>query len=189
MTKKTKTTAIGLSIIALVIIGGLYFLYTFFSAFASPKIKMTTDYISTNRDFINGVSIEKIQVDSIGDKGYPVKYTVIYTTSCVIRHPIGRPPDPPDRIAFDKPGNYFWDEDTVEVPYIHKGLSRRSLDTTNRLWWLDKFGNHAICPLKFEREQWYFITVGNPQVTGIFFYIDRSGKEHQYFLASGVSPI
>jgi hypothetical protein len=43
--------------------------------------------------------------------------------------------------------------------------------------------------MKFDKEQWYFITIGDPQVTGIFFYIDNLGKEHQYFLASGVSPI
>jgi hypothetical protein len=57
------------------------------------------------------------------------------------------------------------------------------------LWWLNKFGNYPVCPLKFEKEKWYFITIGNPQVTGIFFYIDSSGKEHQYYLESGVSPI
>ncbi|RPD38987.1 hypothetical protein [Chitinophaga barathri] len=189
MTKKTKMAAIRLSVIALVIAGGLYFFHSFFSAFAPPEIKITKNCISTNRDFINGVSIEKIQVDLIGDKNHPVKYTVIYTTSCNIHHPIGRPPDPPNRIEFDKPGNYSWDEDTVKVRYIHDGLSRASLDTTNELWWLNKFGDHAICPIKFEREQWYFITMGDPQVTGIFFYIDKSGEEHQYFLHSGVSPI
>jgi hypothetical protein len=55
--------------------------------------------------------------------------------------------------------------------------------------WLNKFGKHPTCPIVFEQGQWYFITVGDPQVTGIFFYIDSTGKELQYFLASGVSPI
>jgi len=45
------------------------------------------------------------------------------------------------------------------------------------------------CPIELEKEQWYFFRLGDPQVTGIFFYIDKIGKEHQYFLASGVSPI
>lgn len=189
MTKKNKIAAIKFSLIALVIIGGLYFLYSFFSAFAPPEIKITKAYISTNRGFINGISIEKIHVDLIGEKNYPVKYTVIYTTSCNIHHPEGRPPDPPDRIEFHKPGKYSWDEDTVKVSYVHDGLSRTPLDTTNRLWWLSKFGRHAVCPIKFERGQWYFITMGNPQVTGIFFYIGKSGEEYQYFLESGVSPI
>ena len=160
-----------------------------FSAFAPPQLTITKDYISTNRDFINGVTIEKIRVDSIGDKGYPIKYTTVYTTHCGIHHPTNRPPEPPNKIEFNKPGKYSWDEDTIKVTYIHNGLSRQSLDATKRLWWFNKFGNYPVCPIKFEQGQWYFITIGDPQVTGIFFYIDNSGKEQQYFLQSGVSPI
>ena len=189
MTKKAKTIIITLSIIFLIVMGGLYLAYYFFSAFAPPKLTITKDYISTNNDFINGVAIEKIHVDSIGNEGYPIEYTIFYTTSCNIQHPTNKPPNPPNKIEFYKPGKYSWNEDTTKVRYIHNGLSRQSLDTTNKLWWLNKFGEHPVCPLKFEQGEWYFITIGDPQVTGIFFYIDSSGKEHQYFLASGVSPI
>jgi hypothetical protein len=64
MTRRTKTIIIIISAIALIVIGGLYFLKSFFSAFAPPKVTVTKNFISTNRDFINGVTIEKIQVDS-----------------------------------------------------------------------------------------------------------------------------
>ncbi|MBZ4191936.1 hypothetical protein [Niabella beijingensis] len=175
--------------ILLLIAGALYFLYSFFTAFAPPEVNITKEYISTNRDFINGISIEKLRVDSMGGEGYPVKYTVIYEISCNIHHPKDRPSEPPDKIYFGKPGRYSWDEDTTRIPYIHNGLSRTSLDSTGKLWWLRKFGDHPVCPIKFEPDQWYFITLGNPQVTGIFFYIDKTGKEHQHVLASGVSPI
>jgi hypothetical protein len=188
MIKRIKTVVVILTAILLVSLGGLISCVNF-SAFAPPKLTMTKDYISTNRDFINGVTIEKIRVDSIGDTGYPIKYTTVYTTSCNIHHPTNRPPEPPSKIEFNKPGKYSWDEDTVNVRYIHSGLSRESLDSTNKLWWLNKFGNYPVCPLKFEKEQWYFITIGDAQVTGIFFYIDKLNKEHQYFLPSGVSPI
>jgi hypothetical protein len=189
MRKRTKTIIIIFSVITLIVIGGLYFLKSFLSAFSPPKVTVTRDYISTNGDFINEVTIEKILVDSIGDKGYPIKYTTYYATSCNIQHPTNKPPNPPSKIDFYEPGKYSWDEDTIKVRYIHNGLSRQSLDTTNKLWWLSKFGDYPICPLKFEQEQWYFITIGNPQVTGIFFYIDKHNKEHQYYLESGVSPI
>ena len=189
MTRTAKRIIIIISAIALIVIGGLYFVKSFFSGFAPPKVRVTKDFISTNRDFINGVTIEKINVDSMGDNNYPLKYTVLYSTSCNIHHPTNKPPNSPSKIEFYKPGKYSWDEDTIKVRYIHNGLSRQSLDTTNKLWWLNKIGKHPVCPLKFEQQQWYFITIGNPQVTGIFFYIDSSGKEHQYFLASGVSPI
>jgi len=186
MSRASKTILIIASVIILLILGGLYFLKTFFSAFAPPQVTVTKDYISTNKDFINGVAIEKINVDSMGDNSYPLKYTVVYATSCNIQQPTAKPPS---KIEFYKPGNYLWDEDTIKVSFVHNGMTRQSLDTTNRRWWLNKFGKHTICPLKFDKEQWYFITIRDPKVTGIFFYIDKTGKEHQYFLASGVSPI
>lgn len=192
MKKKAKTilvfSLLTVSVIILLVVVAIFIFTSFFSAFAPPIVTVTKNHISTNRDFINGVTIEKINVDLMGDK-YPIKYTVLYKTSCNIHHPTNKPPNPPSKIEFYKPGKYSWDEDTIKVRYIHNGLARQSLDTTNKLWWLNKFGKHAICPLKFEQKEWYFITIGDPQVTGIFFYIDSSGKEHQYFLASGVSPI
>lgn len=189
MSRTVKIIVIVISIFTVLIIGVLYFIKSLFSSFAHPEVTITKDFIKTNREFINGVTIEKIIVDSMGKNNYPVKYTVVYTTSCNIHHPANKPPNPPSKIEFFKPGKYFWDEDTIKLRYIHIGLSRESPDTTNQLWWLNKFGNHPICPMNFEQEQWYFITIGNPQVTGIFFYIDNEGKEHQYFLESGVSPI
>lgn len=189
MSRISKIIVISISIIILLTAGGLYFIKSFFSAFAPPEVTVTKDYISTNRNFINGVTIEKINVDSIGDNNYPVKYTVLYTTSCKIQHSVNKSPNPLGKIEFYKPGEYSWDEDTIKVRYMHNGLSRQSLDTTNKLWWLNKFGEHPVCPLKIEQGQWYFITIGDPQVTGIFFYIDKDNKEHQYYLKSGVSPI
>ena len=183
MTKRIKTAFVILSIN----LGGLT--SCIFSALAPPKLTIIKDYISTDRDFINGVTIEKVRVDSIGNQGYPVKYTTVYTTHCGIHHPTNRPPEPPNKIKFNKPGKYSWDEDTIKVRYIHSGLAKESSDSTKKLWWLDKFGDYPVCPIKFENEQWYFITIGDPQVTGVFFYIDNLNKGHQYFLASGVSPI
>lgn len=54
---KGKMIAIG--IILILIAGGLYFLNYFLSALAPPKVTITPNYISTNTDFINGVTIEK----------------------------------------------------------------------------------------------------------------------------------
>lgn len=189
MTKRKKTIIIISSTIVLIAIGFLFFLRAFVGSFAPPKITISKNFIKTNRSFINGVSIEKLDVDSMGAEGYPLKYTSYYSTSCRIHHPANKPPDPPDKIEFSKPGKYSWDEDTIPVRYVHQGLSRQALDTASQLWWLNKFGKHPVCPISFEKQQWYFITISDPQVTGIFFYIDSSGKEHQYFLPSGVSPI
>ncbi len=189
MTKRGKILVIISTIGIIFTGGGICLLKQFLTALAPPKIEITKEYILTNKDFINGVTIEKIRVDSIGENGYPVKYTTFYTTSCNIQHPKDKPPEPPSKIEFNKAGNYSWDEDTVKVDYIHQGLSRLPLHSPNKRWWLNKYGKHAVCPLKFNPEQWYYFTIRDPQVTGIFFLIDKKGKEHQYFLTSGVSPI
>jgi hypothetical protein len=187
--KSRKSKIIAVSIFLVFVGGGLLLLYFFLTSLGPAKIIITKDFVKTNRDFINGVNIEKIQVDSMGTEGYPIKYTTLYTTSCNIQHPQGRPPEPPDEIYFQKSGKYNWDEDTVKIQYQHSGLTREQLSKSDKLWWLNKFGSHPTCPLSFDKEQWYYFTFGDPQITGIFFYIDSSGQEHQYFLASGVSPI
>jgi len=189
MTKGAKLIATILAVILLFFFGGLFFIYFFFSAFAPPKVVITENYISTNRDFINGVTIEKIKVDSVGNKNYPVKYSVTYWTSCGIDHPKGRPPNPPDKIYFKEEGKYWWTEGKVNISFIHEGLGRHTSDSTNRLLMSIGDKRFKTCPMEFEKEQWYFITIGDPQVTGIFFYIDNRGKKYQYFLPSGVSPI
>lgn len=187
MTGSAKRITIVSSLFTLLFAGALYFMYYFLSALGVPEVTVTTDAISTNREFDNGVTIERIRVDSIGDERHPVRYTVVYTASCNLDRRIAM--DAPDKIEFDKPGNYSWDEDTTQIRYIHEGMSREPLDTISQTWWLNKFGKHPVCPLKLEREQWYFIQISDPTVTGIFFYIDRNGKENQFFQPSGVSPI
>ncbi|MCB9262549.1 MAG: hypothetical protein H6607_09265 [Flavobacteriales bacterium] len=187
--KLAKGIMIAFSIILILVTGGLIFLNYFISALAPPKVKITTNYISTNNDFINGVTIEIIKVDSIGSENYPVKYTVTYLTSCHIVHPEGKPPNPPDKIYFSREGKYWWTEENVNIHFIHKGLSRKTTDSKHRP--VRSMGGTKLktCPLKFEKEKWYYITIGDPKVTGIFFYIDKNGKEKQYYLTSGISPI
>lgn len=176
--------------IFIVMIGsGLYLVRQFFSALALPEIEITKEYISTNQNFVNGVTIEKIRVDSIGEKGYPVKYTTIYTTSCNIHNSSVKSQGPVSKIEFNQQGKCIWKEDTVKVDHIHKGLSRQSVSSSEELWWLNRYGNHSVCPLTFEPEQWYYFILDDRRITGIFFYIDQIGKEHTYFLTSGVSPI
>lgn len=189
MAKSKKSKWITRCIILALLIGFICFIYSFLRALAPPEVTITEDCISTNRDFINGVTIEKLQVDSLGSEHYPVKYTVTYMTTCSIDYPKDRPPSPPNKICFAKPGKYWWTEETVNLPFIHEGLSRHSIDTTRNLFWSQGEKLFKTCPLRFEREQWYFITIDDPRVTGIFFYISKAGVAHQYYLESGISPI
>lgn len=184
-----KILIITSSIIVVLAVGGYILIIQFYSAFAPPKIKITTEYISTNRDFINGLTIEKIRVDSMAQDGTPAKYTVFYWTTCSIDHLEGQQPYLLNKIYFDKKGKYWWTEEGVDLKYIHKGLRRESLDNNNRIQMSIGENRFPTCPMEFQKEQWYFIRTYDQAVTGIFFFIDKNGKEHQYYIASGVSPI
>lgn len=156
-------------------------MYIFLRSLAPQKITISTNSITTNGKLEYKVSIEKIKVDSIGKDNHPVKYTAYYSTICHIY-------EPTDEIYINKTGNYRWTEDYGTSGYIHKGL-RRELDT-NKLSIARPYPyKYNYCPIKFEKEQWYFITVSDKQITGYFFYIDKDGKENQYNLYTGISPI
>jgi hypothetical protein len=76
MAKRTRTILVILSVVLLITVGVLYFITRFFKAFAPPEVTITEKYISSNHGFINGVTIEKLQVDSMGGENYPVRYTL-----------------------------------------------------------------------------------------------------------------
>lgn len=170
------------------VVGSGFLLYQFLTSLQSPKIEITENYISKNRDFINGINIERITVGSIGGNGLPAKYTMNCLTRCTIDHSKGRPPEPPDRIVFHKKGKYWWIEDKADFQYVHISLRRTTVDGKKRLPLSAGLERLRTCPIEFEREQWFFITLGDPQVTGIFFIIDKNGNMNQ-LMGSGVSPI
>ena len=189
MKHKKLIISIVVTSILLMLLAFIYGIYIFFSAFAPQKITITTTYISTNKDFINGVTIEKLKVDSLGTQNYPVKYTVTYKTACVIIHPQNKPPTPPNKIYFTKEGKYLWYQEFVNIPYIHNGLDRQTKELQERLMVITEQNTFKTCPIALEKDQWYFFTFSDPQITGIFFYINSMGKSTQYLFASGVSPI
>ena len=177
------------SVILILILGAGIFIYQFLTSLQPPKIEITENYISTNRNFVNGVTIERISIDSIGGNGLPAKYMVNYRTSCIIAPPNGKPADSPNKIVFQEKGNYWWIQKDADIQYVHKGLWRETVDEKKQLPLGEGLERLPTCPIKFETEQWYFITIGDPQVTGIFFIIDKYGNENQYPVSSGVSPI
>lgn len=177
------------SLLIVVVAGGLFLLNQFVGAFALPKIEITAERITTNGDFINGITIEQLEVDSLDGDGIPARYTVYYQANCYIDRPEGSRPVGPKKIYFDKTGNYWWTAEEVDITYAQDRFTRELLTapipSTNR------FGGKRLqtCPIKLQKEQWYFFRVRDPRVIGLFFYIDKDGKEHQKYIASGVSPI
>ena len=64
-----KAIVVLISASTVIIISGFLLLKYFLGAFANPKIEITKDYISTDQDFENGVTIEDVKVDSFGIEG------------------------------------------------------------------------------------------------------------------------
>ena len=99
--------------IIVLVLGAVFLSYQFLTSLQAPKIQITENYISTNQNFTNAVTLEKISVDSIGRNGLPVKYTVNYWTRCYIDLTKGRATEPPDKIVFSEKGDYWWIEEEV----------------------------------------------------------------------------
>ena len=150
---------------------------------------MTREYISTNRTFNNGVTIESITVDSIGANRYPVSYTVTQMTSCNLTAVVDKITVSPSKIYFKVPGDYSWYTENVRIPMIHEGLGRRTSDSTDRLPFAHGKNSSKVCPLQFESDHWYFIQIGDPKLTGIFLYVTKDWYSQLYYIESGVSPI
>ncbi len=186
LNKIAKVILILAAFFLIIAIGALYYFNKFLKALAPPEITITQEYISTNYSFINGVIIEKLTVDSMGNEDYPVKYVVTYRTRCSIVRPVDKSPK---KIKFKEEGRYTWNEENVNIPFTHEGMERESTDSAKRVPLIFGEQQFATCPIKFERGQWYFFIIGDPRTTGIFFRIDENGKEHQYYIESGVCPI
>jgi hypothetical protein len=189
MNRKTKINIFFISILLVIGIGGIYLLFSFLKALAPPKVLVSRNSIRSSNGFQNGFAIQKLSVDSIGGNQYPVKYTVVYSTSCKFYNSEGSYVPSPNYVEFDKNGLYSWDEDTGHLRYDYTEMTKRDLDSLNSLWRLRRVGKHSTCPIEIVEGQWYLFTVDDPRVTGIFYHIDSLGKEVQYFVPSGVSPI
>jgi hypothetical protein len=166
----------------------LYFLYSFFSAFSPTKVSISESSISSSVSLINPIYIERIRVDSIGEQGYPVRYQIEYITVCSITQVGGKPPKGVREISLKSPGRYTWKEGIVNSPALHEGIHRSVSDTIYNTIWSEST-NLNVCPLTFERNNWYFIKFGDPTLVGTYIHLDNDGKMHQFNVYSGVSPI
>lgn len=190
MTRSNRNTLIIISaIIVAVVVGGIYFIIRFFSALAPAEITITNTEISSSRGFINPITIEKLKVDSIGEEQRPVKYVIEYLTTCAIKQEAGKPPESLNKIKLNGPGRYTWSQQVVNIPITHEGTSRSRMDSMEGIIWSLGSQNLDLCPIKFETENWYFITFLDPQIVGAYIFINKKGELRQFMTYTGVSPI
>ncbi|HMK25656.1 MAG TPA: hypothetical protein VK483_06470 [Chitinophagaceae bacterium] len=188
MTRRSKYLFI-IFIIILIIAGAFYFITNFFRAFAPDNITISKTEIKSSNGFINPITIEKLRVDSIGEEHRPAKYTIVYLATCAIKQSEGKPPVPLKSIKLTHTGRYSWSEENVSIPMLHTELSRTRLDSSQGIIWSIGSQRFDICPIKFEPTNWYFVTFLDPQIVGIYIYIDDKGSIHKFAAYSGVSPI
>ncbi len=191
MTKKTSIILLIFLTIGLIFFIGFYFAHRFLSALAPDEIKITETEISSSYGFINPITIEKLRVDSIGKEQRPVKYSIEYLTTCSVKQEGGKPPVPIRNIKLNEVGRYTWSEEKRNIPIFHPDgySSRIRMDSIQGIIWSMGSTQLETCPLRFEKGSWYFVNVLDPQIVGIYFYIDSSGTLKQYPTYSGVSPI
>jgi hypothetical protein len=191
LTRKTSTILLIFLAGGLLAIVGLYLVRSFLVSFAPDEIVITKTEISSSDGFVNPITIEKIKVDSLGNEQRPVKYSIEYLTTCSIKQEGGKPPVPLKSIKLNESGRYNWSEERRSIPIVHAdGYSKRTRkDSVQDIIWSLGSNQSATCPLKFEKGSWYFINFHDPQIVGIYIYIDSSGALKQYPAYSGVSPI
>ena len=133
------------------------------------------------------VTIEKLRPDSLGKGGRPVRYFVEYVARCTIKQ-IDGAPVALKQIQLNEPGRYRWSGEKVNIPIIHNdGFSKRS-DSARKLTFAPQGQKLAVCPVKLENGNWYFLNFGDPVIIGVYIHIDLGGVFKQYIAYSGSSP-
>jgi hypothetical protein len=176
-------------ILGSIAVGAVYLFNTFCRSFAPDKIVVTKVEITSSRGFVNPITIEKLKVDSLGREQRPVKYTIEYVTTCSIQQKDGNPPVALKKISLVESGRYSWSQENVNIQIVHPDGYSKRIRSSERLIWSSGDPKFESCPLVFEKESWYFINLLDPQIVGVYVYIDSIGNLHRYTTYSGVSPI
>ena len=195
MTARSRN--IFISIILLISCGCIFLFISLFNYFTkknltdlgSDKIVISEKTIISSHGFINPVTIEKLKIDSIGPEQRPVKYEIVYIATCAIKQANRIPPVTLKKIALDKPGEYSWSEEKVNIPIYHMGLLRKRMDTVQSIIWANGTQRFDTCPIKFEPGNWYFVTFLDPEIVGVYIFVENDGSFRQFMTYSRVSPI
>jgi hypothetical protein len=171
--------------IIMLVVGVFYFSNFLSRAYSPPNVVVTKNEIISSGGFMDPVSIEKLKVDAVGESKRPTKYTIEYIATCHIKQKDGELPVALDEIILNVPGRYSWSEENVHISIVHpEGVSKR-IDTVRRSILSMGHQNFSICPIKFEKGNWYFINFGDPIFIGVYVYIDQAGTLYQYAAYSG----
>jgi hypothetical protein len=189
MTKGTKSTIIIVVISLLIIVFGvLYFKKSIFNRYSPPEITVTKNEITSSGGFSEPVAIERLKVDSFGKEKRPAKYTIEYVATCVIKQKDSEAPTALKTIQLNEAGTYNWSGQNARISIIHPdGFSKRINSAQTSI----SMGQptFAICPLKFESGNWYFVNFQDPVFIGVYVYVDTSGVLQQYAAYSDRSPV
>jgi hypothetical protein len=193
LTKGARNVSLLVLAVVLLVVGSIflftYFVRSFFSAFRPAEITVTKTAITSNRGFINPITIEKLKVDSFSEEQLPVKYVIEYLTTCSIKRVEGKPPVGLKKIRLTQPGRYSWSQEKVNIPITHVDRYRKRNDSGGGMIWSTSTERSAICPINFQKGNWYFIDFLDPGIVGIYIYIDSNDRVRQHTVYSGVSPI
>jgi hypothetical protein len=135
------------------------------------------------------VTIERLKVDSFGKDKRPTKYIIEYLTTCTIKQKDREPPVSLNEVKLNEPGRYSWSEENVRISIVHPDGPSNRIDSAQRSIMSRGNQNFSICPLKFEKENWYFINFQDPVFIGVYVNIDETDSLHQYAVYGKKLPI
>jgi len=188
MTKGTRNViAISLAFLLFLALGGYYLGNIFGRAYTPPDINVSLNEISSSGGFMDPITIEKLKVDSIGKEQRPVKYVIEYVATCTINQKQGEPPVALDQVEFNEAGRYSWSEEKVNISIFHSDGFTNRIGSPQRAISSGDNQKYPICPLKFEKGNWYFINFHDPVFIGVYVFIDNAGLFKRVDTYSGES--
>ncbi|MCF8298698.1 MAG: hypothetical protein K9J13_14210 [Saprospiraceae bacterium] len=166
---------------------------------ATCEIKVNENVIKGSCELINGVFIEKLDVIEKDTNGIPLKYYVTQRFECYNPGVDGVQKYWPDKIYFNKKnGHYKWGADTVKILFHRHGRNRDvviqdsisgGIKTRMYGYFISGSNKYEICPIKFRKDCWYYLTTYDPRISSIYIYVDNKMKFRVYKFDSGVCPI
>jgi hypothetical protein len=149
----------------------IYFIVLVFcltGCFQGAKYDITNDGFKSNQD-LWGLRIAELDVDSMNDKGFPKKYTIIKEVET------GQKGDHKESSQPQKYGYQWKPQKYIPFRKVNKYYN----------WWIGNV-EYDTLPLEFQKQHWYLLTKWKASSTGggtydLFVYVTENGEFEKHF--------
>ncbi|HMU68468.1 MAG TPA: hypothetical protein PK511_08460 [Chitinophagales bacterium] len=169
--------------------------------FRPCNVEINERYIKASCGLTNGAYFEELLVDSMLEEGIPAKYRILSQFECSYQSDDEIRKEWPNKLYFKKTNDhYVWRADTLDQIRLaaETGYGRDlfKVDTltgdtiaVNMGYFVFNEASYTSCPVPFKPKTWYFLSIMQPDLLGVYLYVDEHKHFHVYEQESGVSPI